>query len=148
MREIDPNQTEQAAFAEGFAGVSLSELAQMPDVELATWQSGWKPGTDKHILAEKEWQRRIALRELREQFRLEERLANGNRWWSIAAAVIGVIGTLLGVWLGKQSEPSRQAVAPQVSATTATGPIQQSAASTTATSAASATALLPTNKAP
>ena len=148
MSERDPNQSKQAAFAEGFAGVTLSELSQMPDVELATWQSGWKPGTDKHILAEKEWQRRIALRELREQFRLEERLANGNRWWSIAAAVIGVIGTLLGVWLGKQSEPSRQAATPQESAAISTAPPQSQPSSTSATSAAKATTSSPIKKIP
>lgn len=146
MPDYDLNQTEQAAFAEGYAGVSLGELAQMSDVELATWQSGWRPGTDKHILAEKEWQRRIAARELREQFRLEERLANGNRWWSIAAAVIGVVGTLLGVWLGKQSEPIRQAEAPQESVTISAAPTQLPASSNSATSAASTTISLPTKK--
>lgn len=36
MPDYDPNQTEQAAFAEGYAGVSLGELAQMSDVELAS----------------------------------------------------------------------------------------------------------------
>lgn len=148
MPDYDLNQTEQAAFAEGYAGVSLGELAQMSDVELATWQSGWRPGTDKHILAEKEWQRRIAARELREQFRLEERLANGNRWWSIAAAVIGVVGTLLGVWLGKQSEPIRQAEAPQESVTISAAPTQLPASSNSATSAASTTISLPTKKTP
>ena len=148
MSDYDLNQTEQAAFAEGYAGVTLGELAQMSDVELATWQSGWRPGTDKHILAEKEWQRRIAARELREQFRLEERLANGNRWWSIAAAVIGVVGTLLGVWLGKQSEPIRQAAAPQESVTTSAAPTQLPASSSSATSAASTTISLPTTKTP
>lgn len=148
MSERDPNQSEQADFAEGFAGVTLNELSQMPDVELATWQSGWKPGTDKHILAEKEWQRRIALRELREQFRLEERLANGNRWWSIAAAVIGVIGTLLGVWLGKQSEPNRQAAAPQESAAISAAPTQLQAPSSSATSEVSATISSPIKKIP
>ena len=147
MNQIQ-NTTERADMAEGYAGVSLSELAQKSDVELATWQSGWTPGTDKHILAEKEWQRRIALRELKEQFRLEERLANGNRWWAIAAATISVIGTLLGVWLGRQLEPICQAATPQVSATTPTWSTQQPATSTTAKSAASSTTLLPTKKAP
>lgn len=148
MPEYDPNQTEQAEFDEGYAGISLSELAQMSDVKLATWQSGWKPGTDKHILAEKEWQRRIAVRELREQFRLEERLANGNRWWSIAAAVIGVIGTLLGVWLGKQSEPIRQAAASQEPVAISAAMAQLSASSSTAMSAASSTMSQPTKKTP
>lgn len=101
MTEHDPNQAADAAFDEGFVGVSPSELARMSDAELATLQSGWKPGTDKHILAEKEWQRRTALRQMREQFKLDERIANGNRWWSIAAAAIGIIGTLVGVVLGK-----------------------------------------------
>lgn len=147
MTEYDPNQTEEAAFTEGFAGVSLSDLARMPDAELATWQSGWKAGTDKHILAEKEWQRRIALRNLREQFKLDERIANGNRWWSIAAATIGVIGTLLGVWLGKQSEPNHQSAKPQESAAMSTAPTQLPASSNSAMSAGSSTTAQPEKKA-
>lgn len=148
MLEYDPNKTEQAQSDEGYAGISLGELSQKTDAGLATWQSGWKPGTDKHILAEKEWQRRIAARQLREQFRLEERLANRNRWWSIATAVIGVIGTLLGVWLGKQSEPIRQATAPQEPAAISAALAKLSRSSTSVTSAASTTISQPTKKTP
>lgn len=148
MPERDINQTERAAFAEGFAGITLKELSEMPDVELAKWQADWKPGTDKYILAEKEWQRRIAMRELGEQFRLDERLANGNRWWSIAAAGIGVIGTLLGVWLGKQSEPITQAAGQQESTAISTALPQPQPSSTIATSAAKTTTPSPAKKTP
>lgn len=148
MPEYDPNKTEQAQSDEGYAGISLGELSQKSDAGLATWQSGWKPGTDKHILAEKEWQRRIATRQLREQFRLEERLANRNRWWSIATAVIGVIGTLLGVWLGKQSEPIRQAAASQEPTAISAAMAQLSSSSSSAMSAASTTISQPTKKTP
>jgi hypothetical protein len=139
MTEHDPNQTEDAAFSEGFVGVSLSKLARMPDAELATWQSGWKPGTDKYILAEKEWQRRIALRELREQFKLEERLATSNRWWAMAAAVIGVIGTLAGVGLGKWLDSPTQgtSVIPQAQLPSQTEEAVPSNASTSAASSTS-----------
>ena len=88
------------AFAEGLVGVSRNELEDMPDVELAIWQAGWETGTGKHILAEKEWTRRLSMRQLREQFRLEEQVAKVGRWWSVGAAVIGVVGTLVGAALG------------------------------------------------
>jgi len=150
MTDLDPNQTEQAAFAEGYAGVSLGELARMPDAELATWQSGWRPGTDKHILAEKEWQRRTAQRELREQFKLEERLANANRWWAMGVAVIGVIGTLAGVWLGKYLELSGQQVTAQKVQTQTASPAltQQKPSGSSATSPTSSSAGQPAKENP
>jgi hypothetical protein len=95
----------------------------MSDAELATYQSGWKARTQYDILAEREWQRRMVAHELHEQFQLEERLSQANqahavalalsaqahaerlsantRWWSLAAAVVGVLGTLAGAWLSK-----------------------------------------------
>lgn len=120
----------------------------MTDAELATWQSGWKPGTDKHILAEKEWQRRIAVRQLREQFKLEERIANGNRWWSIAVAAIGVIGTLSGAWLADRLSSSHQATSQQAQTQTASpAASQQTQSSSSATSARSSTTAQPEKKA-
>ena len=97
---MEEGKSDREAFIEGFVGVSRSELEEMPDVELAQWQAGWKAGTEKHILAEKEWTRRLTMRELREQFKLEEQVARVNRWWSVGAAFIGVVGTLAGAVLG------------------------------------------------
>lgn len=139
MTEHDPNQTDEAAFAEGFVGISLHQLSRKPDADLAIWQSEWKPGTANHILAEQEWQRRITVRQLHEQFRLEERIANGNRWWSIVAAVIGVIGTLAGVGLGKWLDSSGQETR-AVAQTEALAPGQQQTPENKAKSAAPSTA--------
>ena len=85
----------------------MANLNEMSDSELAKWQSGWRPDTSNYILAEKEWAQRLAIRQLKEQFRLEERLARVNRWWSIGVAVIGVLGVLAGTWFGVYLESSR-----------------------------------------
>lgn len=131
---------------EGFIGTSPAELSKLSDAELADWQSHIPAGLPQHILAEKEWETRIALRHLREQFNLEERLANRNRWWSIAASVIGVIGTLAGVGLGKWLDSSSQVAksTPQAESPEMTKP---SASSTTAKSAVSSTTAQPEKKA-
>lgn len=145
MTGQDSDEAADAAFADGFVGISLSELARMSDAELAIWQSGLKPGTDKHILAEKEWQRRTALRQMREQFKLDERIANGNRWWSIAAAAIGIIGTLVGVVLGKWLDlPGQEAKL--TSQTELSVPKQQQPSGNSATSAASSSTSKPEKK--
>lgn len=94
-------------------------LEYLPDAELAKWQAGWKSGTDMHILAEKEWARRLAARQLKEQFRLEEQLAKANRWWGIGAASIGVVGTLAGAWLGAHWQSTRAEI-PAVTPTSVT----------------------------
>jgi hypothetical protein len=96
MTEKTPEQLE----AEGYVGTSPEQLAQKSDAELAIWQKGWKPQSAEYILADREWQRRLAMRQLEEQFRLDERLARANGWWSLRAAAIGVIGALGGAWLG------------------------------------------------
>ena len=94
----------------------------MPDSELAQWQSTLKAGEPKHILAEREWQRRMLSHQLEKQYDLDARLAKGaeshaerivqssqlhaaelnrsNRIWSVWVAVIGIVATLLGAWYG------------------------------------------------
>jgi hypothetical protein len=109
-------EDQRKAFGEGFAGATQSELAAMPDAELAQWQAGWKPGTEKHILAEKEWVRRLTTRQLQEQYRYEERLARANRWWSIGAATLGIVGTLAGAWFGAHLEGAKTSEHSQSSA--------------------------------
>lgn len=135
--------------AEGFLGTSPDELEKLSDAELASWQSHIPAGLPQHILAEKEWQRRIAIRQLREQFKLEEKIANGNRWWGMAAAVVGVIGTLSGVWLGKHLEPSALQATAQQAQTQAASPAAspQTQPSSASTSASSSTTSQPVKKA-
>jgi hypothetical protein len=106
--EHDPN------FHDGFVGVSRKELEVMSGSELAQWQSTLKLGEPKHVLAEREWQRRMIAHQLQEQYNLDAKLAKAaedhavkiarnNRWWSIATAVIGVLGTLAGAVIGRIS---------------------------------------------
>ena len=91
---------DNSEFDDGFLGISKRELEGMSDAKLAQWQAGWKAGTEKHILAEKEWERRIGIRQLREQFNLDSQLARANERAMRFAAVIGVLGTLAGAALG------------------------------------------------
>lgn len=72
------------------------KLSDMTDNELAQWQAGWKPGTENHILAEKEWARRERIA----QHDLDlELIAKQVRWmkYSIIASVISaLIGAVVG----------------------------------------------------
>lgn len=92
--------TNDEALHEGFLGISRGELEAMNDLQLAQYQEGWKVGSARHILAEKEWQRRTSIRLMQEQFSLDTRLANATNRAMRFAALIGVIGTLAGSALG------------------------------------------------
>lgn len=92
--------TENEEMHEGFLGISRKELEAMNDLELAQYQEGWKPGSARNILAEKEWQRRISVRMLHEQFSLDAKLADATNKAMKFAAFIGVVGALLGSALG------------------------------------------------
>lgn len=107
----------------GFIGTSAAELELQTDEQLAVWQSGWKKDSANFILADREWQRRQAYRALAEQFKLEDRLARANRWWGIGAAVIGVLGTLLGAWFGTQWQASVAAQTASISTPKAAQPL-------------------------
>lgn len=97
MRQEDQ---EELLFRAGFSsvrnGVLATELAAMTDDELASWQAGWKTDTANHILAEKEWQRRM----LTHEFGLNRQLAEYAAKWQRFSAYVGVIGTLVGAALG------------------------------------------------
>ncbi|MDP3699347.1 MAG: hypothetical protein Q8R72_00415 [Hylemonella sp.] len=93
-------KTPEQLAAEGYIGTSPEKLSEKSDPELAIWQKGWKAESAEYILADREWQRRLSMRQLDAQFRLEERLATANRWWTMAATAIGVVGTLAGAWFG------------------------------------------------
>jgi hypothetical protein len=89
----------------------------MNDLALAEWQAGWKPSTAKYILAEKEWQRRLSIRQLQEQYRLDSKLSAATNRAMQFAAILGVLGTLAGAGLGayatfKASNSSAANVAP------------------------------------
>ena len=124
------------------------DIKCMSDLELAKWQSGWKERMHNDILAEREWQRRMIAHQLQEQYKLDERLseaernhaaalaaaaaehaasiASNSRWWSLAAAVVGVLGTLMGAWLSRpeshtgSSQPSPAAARRPATASSST----------------------------
>lgn len=68
------------------------QLKEMSPEKLAEWQAGWKESTDKHILAEKEWQRRFML----EQHELDKRLILEQVKWMKISVVVGFLGILIG----------------------------------------------------
>lgn len=108
-------QQDDQDFRDGFSrvqnGVLARELAAMTDDELATWQAGWKQGVANHILAEKEWQRRM----LAHEFGLNRQLAEYAAKWQRFAAYIGVLGTVVGAIVGvvatSYSQPSATSTA-------------------------------------
>ena len=146
------DKSDRKAFAEGFAGVTQEELEALSEVELAQFQNGWNPEATRDILASKEWERRLAMRQLQEQFKLEEKVANINRWWGIWASVIGVVGTLAGAVIGaKLQGPTATAQTPTAqgfqSATTVRG-LQPSASVPTPSESSAIQGLRPSQAAP
>ena len=89
------------------------DLRSLTDGALAQFQeeSQRQDNRRRVILSEREWERRMIEHQLREQFALDERLAAANErsvqqlaaanhWWALAAALVGVVGTVAGAWLG------------------------------------------------
>jgi predicted DNA repair protein MutK len=89
------------------------DLRPLTDSALAQFQeeSERQDNRRRVFLSEREWERRMIEHQLREQFALDERLAAAskrsaqqlaaaNHWWALAAAVVGVLGTIAGAWLG------------------------------------------------
>jgi hypothetical protein len=76
------------------------DLSAMTDATLAEWQAGWQVHTARGILASKEWDRRLAIRQMHEQFQLDQRLMDANVKAMRFAAVLSVLGTLAGAALG------------------------------------------------
>lgn len=111
----------------------MADLRNFSDFDLAQWQAGHQSHTGNYILAEREWERRMISHQLAEQYNLDDRLAKASeahsaslsqaalahaerlskitRWWSVAVAFIGIIGSLLGVWLGQTKQENGKAVA-------------------------------------
>jgi hypothetical protein len=58
-----------------------AKLRKATPEELASWQKGWNQHTAEWILAEKEWQRR---------------LADQSAYWQRMSAWIGVVGAVAG----------------------------------------------------
>ncbi|WP_334187441.1 hypothetical protein [Noviherbaspirillum sp.] len=92
----DTDRAFEAGFNKVRNGILAEELADMSDDNLASWQAGWKPRTAQDILAEKEWQRRMMTHE----FQLNRKIAWLNIRWGICSAVIAVLATLAGAWMG------------------------------------------------
>jgi hypothetical protein len=86
-------ETELEDFNDGFyttaLGANMRELETMSDEALATWQSERSIGSAAHILAEKEWERRLAEKSIR---------ATRKAMWVTAVSTLAsvVVGWALG----------------------------------------------------
>jgi hypothetical protein len=57
------------------------ELDRMTDIQLAEWQSEFKPGSPQAILAEHQWQNRLVKQQVKS--------AHFAAWMSLLGAVVG-----------------------------------------------------------
>lgn len=99
-REIEEKSFRQG-FAETSIDASMRELAPMSDEELAQWQSLRAIGSGAHILAEKEWERRLSERAMQMTIRATEQAARLSGRRTIEGAVVGAALTALVGWLLK-----------------------------------------------
>jgi hypothetical protein len=94
------NSVEDVAFEDGFRGVSQADLESMSDGALADWQANRQTGTALSILGEREWQRRLMVKQLREQFDLNSRLAEAseraNRFTMLCVVAATIVGAIIG----------------------------------------------------
>jgi len=127
--------------------ITPEELASMSDSSLALWQANNTPAEAREHLAKYEWQRRFAERQMKERFALDQKLAEGNRRWAIAASMVGVIGSLLGVWLGKTVWGGQAATIQQESAAISKTTTQPPESNKSATPAVNTTTAQPEKKA-
>lgn len=141
---VPPEAT--AAYNKAKLEVTQEELSRMSDSSLALWQANNMPAAAREHLAKYEWQRRIAERQMKERFALDQKLAKGNRRWALGGVCLGIIGSLLGVWLGKFVWVAPVAPSPQATAALTQAPPQPPAARSIATSAASPTTGQPEKK--
>ncbi len=74
----------------------MNDLSKFNDDELADWQASYKQNTQQFILGEKEWDKRL----MSHQFALQSKLAATNNRWMIVCSIIGLVGTILGTFLG------------------------------------------------
>lgn len=79
----------------------MRELAKCSDEELALWQSERPVGSAAHILAEKEWERRLSERAMQVTIRATEQAARLSGRRTIEGAVVGAALTALVGWLLK-----------------------------------------------
>lgn len=103
MQGVDKNEV--GDFTEGFyttkIGTNMRALSTKTDEELADWQSQRPVGSAAHILAEKEWERRLSERALQVTIRATEEAARLSGRRTIEAAVVGAALAALAGWLLK-----------------------------------------------
>ena len=142
---------------DSYVGTSRAELEAKSESELAQWEYVHRNEPPLVTLADREWQRRIISHQLSVQYDLDSRLAKAaekhaerisesNRWWGFAGALLGVIGTLSGVGLGKWLDSPTQGTS-VISQAQLPSQTEKAAPSNTATSAVSSTTSQPEKKA-
>ena len=88
LQQLEKEESEAAQVRqhrEDFKSLDRRKIARLEDKLLAEWQSGFKQDEPEWRIAEHEWQRRLTARQIRSAY---------------IVAVVGIIGTLSGVFLG------------------------------------------------
>jgi hypothetical protein len=85
----------------------MDDLKNKSDQELAQWQAGWKPSTDKYILAEIEWANRAREKQhkldqalLKNQHDLNLLILEKQSKLTKLSISVGFIGVIVGALLG------------------------------------------------
>ena len=113
---------------DAYVGTSREELAAMCDSELAQWQTNHKDELPLFTLAEREWQRRIISHQLKEQFKLDSKLAEAaeraNKFTMVCIVVATIVGAIIGgtatVIGAKMQQPQTPNISMQPETTTPT----------------------------
>jgi len=91
------------------------DLTAKTDKDLATFQERCFPNDAKHILAEKEWQRRL----MKEQHELNKEIIKSQTKKILISAIItalsGILGVLIGAFLTEYLIEHRPILKPQTS---------------------------------
>lgn len=100
-----PKEQVNDGYAKVHLGKTPRELAAMGDSELDIWQSSQPPGSHQFSRAEREWQRRLVVEQLK--------TARFSAWLGAGATIIGsVLAFTLGYYFGtSKTEQFHQPVA-------------------------------------
>lgn len=106
MSSSDDDYSMMDAYAKVHLGKTPRQLSEMKDSQLAVWQSSYAYGTPQFAMAEREWQRRLVVEQVKATLSAGRLGVIG----SISAAFIGVVlGYVLGTPSSKDQPQSKPA---------------------------------------
>jgi hypothetical protein len=95
-----PEEQQNDGYAKVHLGKTPRELAAMGDSELDIWQSRHSPGSHQFSRAEREWQRRLVVEQLK--------TARFSAWLGAIATIIGsVLAFVLRLYVGTSNQSER-----------------------------------------